>query len=403
LQIIARSWTDAFAKGDWITRERVDRIAAISAFAGSAMLVLLWVGGTRTLDQFGKPIGSDFAAFWSAGRIADTIDPARAWDQQWLNASIRATHGVEYATAWIYPPVFLFVAAPLGAMPYLPALFAWQLFSFGVLALILRAILKSRHDTLVALASPLTPLVLANGQNSFLTIALLGAGLLLLERRSKLAGALLGGLIYKPPIAVMVGPLLLLTRNWPALLVAAVGGAALVLLSATLWGLESWSAFIGAVDFARLYMEQGAVGFHKSASLFSATRAWGASVPFSYAAQAVGLALALLLIWRCSDASPNTRAAAVCAAAALSTPYLLDYDIAVIGLGAAFLYAEARSETFLRYERSALAFIWVAPWLNRPAAEYVSLPLGSMAILLLGWLAWQRASRRDDLPFAGKV
>lgn len=382
---------EALATGEWLTRERASRVAMISGVIGLCMIMSLWFARHATLDYFGQPVGSDFAAFWNAGWIANHADAARAWDQQLLNDTVRANHGVEYPTAWLYPPVFLLLAAPLGALPYLPALFLWQFASVVAVALLLKAILKSRHETLVALASPLTPLVLANGQNSFLTAALLGAGLLLQERRPALAGSFFGGLVYKPQLGLVIAPLLVFTRNWRAIAGAAVGAAVLVGLSFILWGAESWRAFASSLRYGRYFMEQGSVGFYKSASLFSMTRMWGAPVGIGYAVQSLGLLLAIWLIWHSRRAPWRVRAMAVCTTAALSTPYLLDYDMAVVAVGGAFLYAQARETGFLPYERSTLGFIWLAPLFSRPAAEFALLPFGPIAMVLMAWSVWRRA------------
>jgi hypothetical protein len=382
---------EALRTGDWLTRERVTAVVAISAVCGTAMLLFLWLARHGTVDYFGSPVGSDFTAFWNAGRIANAGDASRAWDQRLLNDMIRHTHGVDYGAAWIYPPVFLLLAAPLAGLPYLSALFVWQALSFGALAVVLKAILKDSRATLIALASPLTPLVLANGQNSFITAALLGGGLLLAERKPGIAGGLLGGLVYKPQLAIVFGPLWLFTRNWRALAGSIIAALALVGLSIAIWGADCWPAWQGSLSYGRYYMEQGAVGFYKSASLFSMARLWGATVPIAYAVQAAGAIAGIALIWTLRAAPPLVRAAATCAAAAISTPYLLDYDMAVIGLGGAFLYAEARKHGFRSFERSALAFIWIAPWISRPAAEYARLPLGVTSLLLLTLLAWRRS------------
>jgi hypothetical protein len=258
--------------------------------------------------------------------------------------------------------------------------------------------LKNRRATLVALASPLTPLVLAHGQNSFLTSGLLGGGLVLLEDRPELAGCLLGGLVYKPQLALVLVPFLLLTRSWRALIATALTAAALVLVSTILWGLDSWSAFAASLHIGREYMEQGTAGFYKSPSLFSMARLWGASVNLAYTAQFGGIVAALLLVWRSAGENANLRAGAACAAVALSTPYLFDYDMAVVGLGGAFLYAEARDPGFLPFERSGLAFIWIAPWVSRPAAQDLGLPLGPAAMVLLAWLAWRRVRQSIAIP-----
>jgi len=383
---------EAIASGRWLSRERVTRIAMISGVAGIAMLLFLWLARTGTVDYFGQPVGSDFTAFWNAGAIANGGHPAQAWNLQALNAGVRATHGTSYEIAWLYPPVFLLVAAFLATMPYLAALFVWQVFSLIIIGLTLQRVLKFARDALIALAGPLTPMVLAHGQNSFLTAGLLGSGLLVLECRPWLAGCLFGALLYKPQLALVIAPLLLLTRNWRALAAAALTSGALIALSGIVFEMDSWRAFAATLSSARVFMEQGSVGFYKSASLFSMIREWGGSIPAGYAVQLLGTLAALLIVWRSAKTDTNVRSATVCAAAALSTPYLLDYDMAIVGIGAAFLYAEGRNGGFVPYEQSALAFIWAAPWLSRPAAQYLALPFGPIAMLLLAWFAGRRAS-----------
>jgi hypothetical protein len=106
----------------------------------------------------------------------------------------------------------------------------------------------------------------------------------------------------------------------------------------------------------------------------------------------------LFLVWRTSGAPAAVRNAAVCAAIALSTPYLMDYDMATVGLGAAFLYAEARRTSFARFERSILAFIWIAPWFSRPAAQFLAIPLGPIAMALLGAMLLRRARQGIAIP-----
>ena len=232
------------ASGVWLTASRVRVIAVISGVLGAAMLAFLLLAGEGTLDPFGQPIGTDFSAFWHAGRIANGGNPAAAWDLETLNAAIRATHvGSDFATAWVYPPVFLLVAAPLAALPYLPALIIWQSLSVALIVWTLKAILRDRLAVLVCLASPLTPMVLGHGQNAFLTSALLGGGLLALTRGRAGRAGLFGALACKPQLALQVAPLLLFTRNWRALIASLLVSAILVGVSLLLWGTGAWLAF----------------------------------------------------------------------------------------------------------------------------------------------------------------
>jgi hypothetical protein len=384
------------ASGVWLTGSRVRAIAVISGLFGAAMLAFLALAGEGTLDPFGQPIGTDFSAFWHAGRIANGGNPAAAWDLELLNTSVRATHaGSDFATAWVYPPVFLLVASPLAALPYLPALLVWQLLGVVLIIWALSAILKDRLAVLVCLASPLTPMVLGHGQNAFLTSALLGGGLLALAADRPGRAGMFGALACKPQLAVQVAPLLLFTRNWRAIGASLLVSAILIGASLLLWGADAWLAFIDSTSLPRRFMEEGAVGHYKSASLFSMARHWGASLAFSYLLQALGAVAGMALLWRLRASSPFVLCAVACAGIALSTPYLLDYDMTVVGLGAVFLYAEARRTTFLDYEKAALAYIWVAPWFGRQVAEIAYLPLLPVSMVLLAVLAHRRATEHS--------
>ena len=379
-------------QGSWLDRGLVTRIAAANALLTIAMLLFLYVTAHGTLDPYGRPLGTDFSVFWNAGHLANIGHAPDAWDPNRLNAAAHAMHGGDVGdSAWLYPPLFLFVATTLAHIPYVPALILWQLLSLALIASALAQILPDRRALLVALASPLSWMVLAHGQNAFLTAALLAWGLILAGRKPLSAGGLLGCLAYKPQLAIILGPALLVSRQWRTALAALVAAALLCAVSLSLWGLDSWHAFLGSLRLGRGFMEIGAVGFYKSASLFAMARQWGANLPVSYAVQAAGLIGGFALVWRLRNADPLVRAAGTCVAATLSTPYLLDYDMATAAVGAAFLYAAAARDGFLPYDKWAFAFIWFEPWLARPAAQYLTLPLGPAAMLVIASLALRRA------------
>ena len=95
-------------------------------------------------------------------------------------------------------------------------------------------------------------------------------------------------------------------------------------------------------------------------------------------------------IWRNESALPF-KAAALIAGGVLVTPYSLDYDLVVMGPAIAFLAAYGLKRGFLPYEKSALAFCWLAPLITRSLAQYIGLPLGLIALLILFALAYRRA------------
>ena len=389
----------ALAEGTWLDRERVMRIAVITAALGGTMLVLLLVTSRGSLDAMQRPLGTDFSVFWNAGRLANSGQAQLAWNPDVLNAAAQAEHGSAaiQPSAWLYPPVFLLAAAALALLPYVAALLLWQALSIGIMIPVLAAILRDRRAVFVALASPMTPSVLGHGQNAYLTAALIGGGLVWLDRKPGAAGTLFGGLVYKPQLGLLLAPFLLLGRCWMTLAWAFGSAAMLIGLSLLMWGVGPWHSFVESLPLARSYMEQGAAGFFKSGSIFASARLWGLGVPAAYTLQAAGAGAALLLIWRLRDAPLRVRAAGLCAAAALSTPYLLDYDLAVVGIGAAFLYADGDERGFLSWERTALAAIWAQPLFARPFAEWLLLPSGPLISLLLAGLALRRYRRLSSI------
>lgn len=386
--------------GDWLHRERVTRIAVISVIGCLAMLGFILLTAKGNVDVLGRPVGTDFASFWTAGWLANHGHVADAWDVQRHTMAMRGALGDGHIapTPWFYPPPFLFVAAPLAWLPYLAALLLWQAASLLMIGCALSHIFglhpAPRRAVLIALASPLTWSVLGHGQNAYLTAALLGAGLVAMNN-SAISGSAFGALVYKPQLGLLLGPYLLLERRGAVLLWAVAAAAVLIGVSTLIWGVGSWQAFIGSLTFARTQvLESGAVPFYKSGSLFGAARLWDLPVPLAYGVQLLGAVGALALIWLLRRAPVRVRSAGVCAATALWTPYVQDYDLAIVAVGAAFLYAEAVESGFRPWERTALALIWAQPMFAREAAQWLSLPTGPMITGLLAWLVIGRGQIR---------
>lgn len=380
--------------GDWLTADRISAVAMVSLALGTLSLLYLMLTSHGTLDAWGRPLGTDFSNVWTAGQMALDGRAAAAWDWAAHYQVQQTAHGDPDVPfyGWHYPPPFLLLAALLATLPYVVALFLWQAASLWAAVRTWRAILPGRNALLAALAAPVVLVCLTHGHNGFLTAALLGGGLLLLDRKPLLAGLLFGCLIYKPQFALVV-PLLLLAGGHVRTIIAACASATL-LVGATLaiWGWPVWRAFLDSLPLTRqLVIEQGETGWHKIQSPFAWARMWGGTLPFAYAVQAAATVTAMgAVFWLTRTARPCLRNAAVCAAAMLSTPYVLDYDLVVLGLGAAFLAADALERGWLPWEKSLLALVWVAPLVSRTLAEAALIPLGQVSIVILLALALRR-------------
>jgi hypothetical protein len=385
--------------GDWLTADRVRAAGTVSLTVACLSILYLLATSHGTLDAWGRPLGTDFSDVWTAGQMAlDGRAPA-AWDWAAHYQVQQAAHGDPHVPfyGWHYPPPFLLLAAPLALLPYLAALVVWQAASLLGALKVCRTILPGRTALIAMLGAPVVLLCVTHGQNGFLTAALLGGGLLRLDRRPLLAGLLFGCLIYKPQFALVIPVLLLAGGHFRAIAGACLSAAALVGATLAIWGWPVWQAFLDSLPLTRqLVIEQGETGWHKIQSPFAMVRMWGGSVPFAYAVQgAVTVAAMGAVLWLTRVARPNVRGAALCAAALLSTPYVLDYDLVVLGLGTVFLVADGLERGFLPWEKSLLALVWLAPLAARPLAEATLFPLGQLAILTVLALAVRRSVALD--------
>jgi alpha-1,2-mannosyltransferase len=414
-----RGLLDTLRTGDWLTRERTRLVALAVLFASVVGAGVLIAGSDGYIDWRGRPIGTDFANVYAAGTYVLEGRAEAPFDLALHSARQREIFGANAPFyGWHYPPFFLFVAAALATMPYGLALVAWLATTFLLYLLSIRAILKLREappgapaseqgsDPLWLLFAIAFPAVLVNaghGQNGFLTAALIGGGLVLLDRRPALAGILFGLLSYKPQFGLMIPLVLMVTQRWRVFGFAAATVAALAIASTLAFGPQVWSAFLASTEFMRVVVvEGGDIGWHKIQSVFSWIRMWGGSIGLAYAMHfAVLLALGVMLVrlWR-SDRSYPLKAGALIIASMLSTPYALDYDMMALAPAIAFLALDGWQRGFAPWQKTALAVLWLSPIAARSLAQFAFLPLGVWAMMAVLILFVRRTASEPSLPIA---
>jgi alpha-1,2-mannosyltransferase len=420
---------DGVRSGNWVTRERMRLVAfgLLIAFAAG----LAWLAGTANglNDALGRPLGTDFSNVYAAGTLVLDGQPQAPFDPALQHAREQAIFGTATPFfGWHYPPFFLFIAAALALMPYQLALVVWQGATLALYLLALRAIMvrpvpdgstsprtrgegaegpcrmtQAQPDPLwlvLALAFPAVFINLGHGHNGFLTAALIGAALVILDRRPLLAGLLLGLIAYKPQFGLLVPLVLAATGRWRAFAAAAATVAALALITTLAFGISVWDAFLASTHFTRLIvLEAGETGWHKIQSAFSLVRMWGGPVALAYAVQSavtVMLAAALVWLWR-APVDFSLKAAALIIASILATPYSLDYDMTVLAPAIAFLAVNGLRHGFAPYEKSALAALWIAPLVARSVAQAVLVPVGVLAMAAMLGLILHRAAQETRL------
>ncbi len=395
--------------GALVTRERMRLIACALLIAFAAALAYLAATSHGLNDAQGRPLGTDFSNVYAAGTYVLEGRPQAPFDPATQYAREQAIFGATTPFyGWHYPPFFLFVAAALALLPYVPALLAWQGASLGLYLLAIRAILASSWPgpvravaaiaplwLLLALAFPAVFVNLGHGHNGLLTAALIGTALAVLDRRPLLAGVLFGLLVYKPQFGLLIPVVLAATGRWRTFAAAAGTVAALAAVTTLAFGPPVWDAFLASAHFTRtVVLESGQTGWHKIQSVFAVVRMWGGPVPLAYAVQSavtVALAAALIRLWR-ARVDFALKAAALIIAAILATPYSLDYDLTALAPAIAFLAAHGLRCGFAPFEKTALAALWLAPLVARTVAGVTLVPLGVLAMAAVLGLVLRRSA-----------
>ena len=358
-------------------------ILGVGCLVGVAGLALSLHAG---LDARGAPLGADFVIFYGASGLALKGEAVRAWSAPAILAAQRAVFPAGRGLfLWCYPPSFLLLVAPLARLPYLAALGAWTAVTGGAYLAMTRLISRARGAAPLALAFPGVFVCVSQGQNGLLTAAVLGAGLLLLDRRPLVAGAVLGLIVYKPHFGVLLPLLLFGTGRWRAALATGTSAAALVLLSAAAFGVESWRAFLDNAPLVRAGLETGALPLAKAPTVFAALRLLGAPLGAAYAAQAAAalLAAGLALVgWGRPGPLPLKAGLAV-SATLLATPYAFDYDLVVLAVPIGVLAAEAGRRRLPDGTAALLAAAALSPLLAPQLARFTGLQIEPLVVAAL--------------------
>jgi alpha-1,2-mannosyltransferase len=405
---------DMLRSGDWLTRERVRLVATALLIASAAGFLFLVVTAHGVIDRQGRPLGTDFSNVYAAGSYALEGRASAAFDppQQFRREQQIFGKDTQFY-GWHYPPFFLFVAAALAWMPYGIALAVWQAVTLALYLLVMRAIVAqslraaARDDRLwllLALAFPAVLINVGHGQNGFLTAALMGGALITLDRRPIVAGILFGLLVYKPQYGLMIPLVLAVSGRWKCFSSAVATVVLLALVTTLVFGMDVWRAFLASTEFTRtVVLEQGNTGWHKIQSVFAWARMWGAPIPLAYVLQGgtmLGIGAALVWLWR--GAAPYAlKAAALCLAAILATPYSFDYDMMVLAPAIAFIAVDGFSRNFGPWEKTVLAALWLVPLFARSIAQISLIPLGVPAMLAVFVLILQRSGFGRE--FAGEL
>jgi arabinofuranan 3-O-arabinosyltransferase len=155
----------------------------------------------RLTDGNGRLFGDVFVNSWSAAyltlhrRLAKIYDVNAfyAFEQSVVRPAVSGYH-------YSYPPVMLLISAPLSLIPYVPALFVWLTTSWYTFYRVLKGTMPEGGALVFSLATLAVLVNAVGGQNGDWNRGFC-------RRRphsARLAGGLLGLMIYKPQLAILL-------------------------------------------------------------------------------------------------------------------------------------------------------------------------------------------------------
>ena len=183
----------------------------------------------------GRPMATDFVQFaavaeaWKRGRI-DEIYESVEKQREFETLAAELPEPYIHTLTFNYPPFTCWLLRPLAPLPYPWRYVCWVLmqFFFALVGLwCWRKELGTRAFGIVALAWFASPPVINTfilGHQAFMAMGIVSVVLFLLNRRRDFAaGLVLSLLLYKPPLGVVIGPMLLLARRWQAVMGVILG------------------------------------------------------------------------------------------------------------------------------------------------------------------------------------
>lgn len=383
------------ARAHWLNADRTFGYAKvfmawyILVFIG---IVVLSKNGLMPKPE-GMPVGTDFIAFWGASYLALHGHAADAYELANLFAAQQVAVPASTAVyAWSYPPTFYLAVLPLALMPYLTAYGVFMATTFPAFLAAMRRAVPYPRAWLLVFAFPAVAINLGHGQNGFLTAALAGFAMALLDRRPVVAGVLIGLLSIKPHLAVLFPVALLVSRRWAAFAAAAGTVAGFLAICLGVFGPGVFEAFMRSAGFTQAALESGVLPWTKMTTFFAGMRMIGTPIAAAYA---VHIAVAILAIaatayaWA-KDAPERLRASMLFVATFLISPYAYWYDLVWLAFPIAWMASEALQTGWRRGEREILFVAWLMPLLSPLTAMALGVPVGAIVLLCFAGVVLQR-------------
>lgn len=393
----------------WLRRRAAIIAVAAPVALGGTLALVQWLALLRALRD-ARPPQVDFPAFWSAARLVADGRGDELFDIEAVGAIEAGIEtGVLYTQAYLNPPFFAGLLAPLGTLSYIDAYLVWTAFNGALFALSLALLWRltsgaprhTRRWLLVATAGfALVPFAIQLGQFSMLLLVSWAATALALRSgRERLAGLALAPTLVKPELLIPVALALLLARRYRS--IATLGACTIVAIAASL----AVAGVASLWEYPAFVASDAATDAH--GTILPWMMGWNGLLGAALRPESPGLLTLLTLPlstatvafavrpWRAGPPADQAdlarRWALLTVATVLADPHIYPQDLVILLPAAWWLLATARGAerraairmSFALWAACAAPFLWTALHVNL------------VAILLAVALVWlARATRR---------
>ncbi|PKM39371.1 MAG: hypothetical protein CVV04_10210 [Firmicutes bacterium HGW-Firmicutes-9] len=393
-------------KDKWSRLE--NRIIAYSFLMFSVYLaifvffVYFWRGELRNLFS---PFCVDFGLFYAAGKMTLAGNVAQIFDVQAHHAMTELVLNLTlpYFLPWLYPPFFLFVIVPLTMLPFDVALIVWLALTLEFMIVAARRMLPSHKKLAFLLVGfPGVFLNLRWGQNGFLSTALLGLSIAFMETSPVLSGVMVGLLAYKPQLAILPFFVLLIKKNWKAILSAFSTVISASILSLLIFGKEVWIGFFQSLFHTSSYLMETSKEVTSSIqpTLLTTLIDLGIDSRISLAVQMiVALCAVAVVSWAFLRSKRLTlKGIMLVLGMPLIIPYFMQYDLVILGLALVLLIYDFSVNGYTKLEGVMAALLWLMPLINSPVVLFTKIQLCPIVLIVEMVMIIKRINRENMLP-----
>jgi hypothetical protein len=285
-------------------------------------------------------LSNDFRVFWAAGTLVLRGEFLAVFDTEVLTA----VHNVDpdQWMPWLYPPGFLLLMGPFGALPFAQGFTILSLLSCMFIALAMRHFTTGSPAAWIgfSLAPAYLP-IFVGGQNGLIWLAgLIVALAALRDGRWVVAGVFIGLLTLKPQFGLLIPVALIAAGLWRTTVVATLTAILVAVLPTLVTGPEFWPLLLHRLGEFGERVVASIQSLTLMASAFSFFVRLGVPAETALTLQAgvtVAAGMAVLFVWRSRAVSFDVKAATLMSASFLASPYAWHYEAALIAPVGLFL------------------------------------------------------------------